>query len=227
VRFRHRFTTLLLIAAVAACSGGTDDAPPAATPMPDGLPGVYTGELPCSNCAAIEASIWVRPDGRFFLRQRYVTADGAADDAANVYTLGLWRWDETEAELVLAARGPERRLLRLDAERLELMTASPVAHVLVRDPAAPPFTDRVRLDGESAIVDGNGTFKECLTGLALTVAKSGAFDELRRQHRRMNRSGRITLTAVDAHLAEGRTADAVIETLIIDRVVDLTPGVGC
>lgn len=227
MRFRHRFTTLLLIAAVAACSGGTDDAPPAATPMPDGLPGVYTGELPCSNCAAIEASIWVRPDGRFFLRQRYVTADGAADDAANVYTLGLWRWDETEAELVLAARGPERRLLRLDAERLELMTASPVAHVLVRDPAAPPFTDRVRLDGESAIVDGNAEFIECLTGLQFAVAKEGAYGELRRQHRRLNPRGRVTRTALEGRIVTRAAQDSANETLLVERVIDLKPGVGC
>jgi hypothetical protein len=42
------------------------------TPMPMSLAGVYAGQFTCSNCVAIEATVWLRPDGRFFLRQRFI-----------------------------------------------------------------------------------------------------------------------------------------------------------
>jgi hypothetical protein len=139
----------------------------------------------------------------------------------------LWRWDETAARIVLEARGPERRLARLDPDHLELETASRVAQVLARDPNAPPFTDRLPLDGESAIVEDGATFKECITGLTWPVAADGAFDDLRRLHRRMNRSGRVTLTRVEAHLAGAGAAESASETLVLDRVIELRPGAGC
>src|SRR5690606_24349824 len=135
-------------------------------------------------------------------------ADGTAAGPSS-YGIGLWRWDETAAAIVLEARGPERRLVQLDEDRLELLSVARVTQVLARDPAAPPFRDSVRLDGESAIVDGGATFKECLTGLTWRVATDGAFADLRRLHRRMNRSGRVTLTSVEAHLAEVNAADTV------------------
>jgi hypothetical protein len=222
VQIRSFLIAPIVIVAAAACSGNSNDQAEVLTPKPDELPGVYAGDFPCSNCAAIAATLWLRPDGRFFLRQRYVGENGAAA-GTNAYALGSWRWDESTALVVLEARGPERRLARLDVDRLALVTASAAPHVLERDPAAPPFTDSVPLDGESAIVDGNGVFKECLTGLTLPIAKQNAFDDLRRLHRRMNRSGRITLTAVEAHL----TANAVTETLVLDRVLELKPGEGC
>lgn len=222
----QRFCSALALLGIAACSGHSGDGAAALTPMPDDLPGVYSGDLPCSNCARIAATLWLRPDGRFFLRQTYVEADGGAAGSSS-YGIGLWRWDETAARIVLEARGPERRLARLDADRLELVTASRAAHVLARDPRAPPFTDRLPLDGESAVVAGGATFKECITGLTWPVAADGAFIDLRRLHRLMNRSGRVTLTSVEAHLANAGAAESASETLVLDRVIELRPGAGC
>jgi hypothetical protein len=65
--------------AAAGCSRDDGDEVPASTPMPGSLPGVYVGEFPCSNCAAIAATLWLRPDNGFFLRQEFV--DGGAAGA--------------------------------------------------------------------------------------------------------------------------------------------------
>jgi hypothetical protein len=215
---------VLLTVLLGGCTAEQDDAP-VATPMPTTLGGVYSGELPCSNCATIATTLWLRADGRFFMRQRFIdegdsaAAESAAQDSTT-YSLGRWRWDELAGEAVLRGAGPERRLATHDGERLEFRVASPVEHVLTRDASAPAFVDRLTLDGESAVTDKGATFRECLTGLTFTVSESGAYRELRRQHRRMNASGKVALTTIEGHVAaSGR--------LVVDRFVTMKPGTAC
>ena len=93
--------------------------------------------------------------------------------------------------------------------------------------AAPPFADTLALEGESAVSDKGAVFRECRTGIEWPVADAGAYRELRRQHRRLNPRGKITLTTVDAHLALAGDAAAPTEALVVDRVVGLKPGKGC
>jgi hypothetical protein len=98
---------------------------------------------------------------------------------------------------------------------------------LTRDAAAPPFADRVRLDGESAIVDGNGVFKECLTGLSVPIVKNSAFSELRRQHRTLNPNGKVTRTAIEGRFMWVNLKAGPTEMLVVDHVLKLLPGTGC
>jgi hypothetical protein len=200
------------------------------TPMPATLAGVYAGELPCSNCAAIDATLWLRPDGRFFFRQQLRDAAAtppAAQGPPTTYGLGRWSWDERTAEAVLRGAGPERRLIVRDGQHLQLQVPSPIDHVLARDGDAPTFGDKVTLDGESAVTEDGATFKECLTGLALPVADAGAYRELRRQHRRTNPRGKIALTTVEAHLVTTVTGATTSERLVVDRFITMKPGRGC
>jgi hypothetical protein len=212
------------LALLIGCGGDSGDDTARIAPMPDSLPGVYAGEFPCSNCAAIEATLWLRPDGRFFLRQSYVGEGGVVDSS---YALGKWSWDEHAAEAVLRGVGPERRVAPLDADRLEQRTASPLQHVLTRDHAAPPFTDRLRLDGETVIVDGAAVFAECLTGLRFDVAQESAFNELRRQHRVLSGRGGSALTSVEARIRGVGAGETMREVLVVDRVVGMKPGETC
>jgi len=195
------------------------------TQMPATLTGVYEGEFPCSNCAAIRATLWLRPDGRFFFRQRFVDdpASATAQPPSTTYGLGRWSWDEVAAETVLRGRGPERRLSVRDDGRLQLRVSSPIEHVLARDDSAPRFEDRLMLDGESAVTENGATFTECSTGLKLTVADAGAYRELRRKHRTMNARGKVALTTVEGHFVYGSTS----ERLVVDKFIAIKPGTGC
>ncbi len=209
----------------AGCSRDHAGDGPATTPMPPSVPGVYAGEFPCSNCAAIAATLWLRPDNRFFLRQSFI------DDAQRspvtrgeaTYSLGRWSWNEHTAQIVLRGAGPERKLAVLADDRLRLLAASPVEHVLLRNTATPAFGDRLRLDGESVVDKAGATFTECLTGLPLRVAEVGAYKELRRQQHVMNPRGKVALTTVDAHLAHVASG----EVLVIDHFVTIKPGTSC
>jgi hypothetical protein len=223
---------LALAALVSSCGRDSAGDTEPRTPVPATLAGVYAGELPCSNCAAIEATLWLRPDGRFFFRQRTrddvsSSATSAAQAPSATYGLGRWSWDEVAAEAVLRGAGPERRLIVRDEQHLELRVPSPVEHVLARDAAAPRFDDRVTLDGESAVTENGATFKECLTRLALPVADAGAYRELRRQHRRLNPRGKIALTTVEGHLVSTQTGSTTSERLVVDRFITMKPGQGC
>jgi hypothetical protein len=174
--------------------------------------------------------LWLRPDGRFFLRQKLVDDSAAASAPAvpsTMYALGRWEWDDVAAQAVLRGAGPERRLSVRDENRLELRVPSPVEHLLVRDAASPAFEDRVTLDGESAVSESGATFIECLTGLSLTVADAGAYRELRRQHRRMNARGKVALTTVEGHLISVSDGSTTREQLVVDRFVTIKPGRGC
>jgi hypothetical protein len=193
--------------------------------MPSGVAGVYDGKFPCSNCDAINVTLWLRADRTFFLRQVYPVNGNEPESRS--YAVGRWQWDEQDARLVLSTGGPERRLEWLDERYLRLEAASPVEHLLGRNDASPAFTDTVRLDGESAIVDGAATFKECSSGLQLPVAQQREYKELRRLHRRLNPRGKPALASVEARIAAVASGDAVAETLIVERVIDLRPGAGC
>ena len=222
---------LVALAAVTlgGCSRDADQGAERRTPMPASLAGVYFGLLPCSNCTAIEATLWLRPDGRFFLRQHFKNDETPAEPLgpATTYGLGRWSWDEVSAEAVLRGRGPERRLVVRDADRLQLRVPSPVEQVLERDTTAPPFADRLVLDGESAVTDNAATFTECITGLTFGVLDAGAYRELRRQHRRMNPRGRVALTTVEGHLVTASDGSTTGERLVVDRFIAIKPGSGC
>jgi hypothetical protein len=212
------------------CAQDSRDAAEARIPMPASLPGVYAGELPCSNCAAIEATLWLRPDGAFVLRQRLLddasTPSGAAPSGpSTTYGLGRWSWDEVSAEVVLRGRGPERRFVVRDEGKLQLRSAS--APVLARDAMAPRFVDRLLLDGESAVSEAGATFKECSTGLTFSVVDAGAYRELRRQHRRMNPRGKVALTTVEGHLVAAGSGSTTSERLVVDQFIAIKPGTGC
>jgi hypothetical protein len=222
---------LALLAALQGCGSDSVEKIEQRTPMPLGLTGVYAGDFPCSNCAKIEATLWLRQDGRFFLRQRFV--DDAETSAVKkpptppaTYGLGRWSWDDLAAQVVLRGAGPERRLRVRDAEHLELRVASPIEHILARDDTEPDFRDRITLDGESAVTATGATFKECLTGLELPVAvDAGAYRQLRHYHRTMNARGKIALTAVEGHLVPGGSKTS--ERLVVDAFISIKPGTGC
>jgi hypothetical protein len=218
---RRRVLTILVSAVLLGCHRGGSNGPPAVTPLPGDLPGVYAASFPCSNCKEIAATLWLRADELFFLRQSYVGDSGTADDAS--YAFGHWSWDEHTAEIVLKGHGPDRRLKHLDSDRLEWLGNAAAKTTLHRDASAPAFADRVVIDGESAVTDRGATFKQCVTGLALPIADEGALKELRRQHKFLNPAHKVALTTVDAHIVESDSG----EQLVIDKVIKLKPGAGC
>lgn len=217
----------LALALQAGCESGDARPEASAAIAPVGeLPGIYSGEFPCINCAAIRATLWLRPDGRSLFQQRYVLEDGTIDSVT--HSLGVWRWDETAGTLVLSGAGPDRRFAQVGADRLEMQTASPAEHALARDAGASPPGEPFRVEGESVVGKSGIAFTECITRLALEVAPGEGYEELLRQHRRLNRNGPAALTEIEAHLEQVAGPDDTFrEVLVVDRFLSLKPRTGC
>jgi uncharacterized lipoprotein NlpE involved in copper resistance len=176
--------SVLLLALFAGCSNEQDSRPVVALP-PASLPGVYHGIFPCDGCAGIPTTLWLRPDGRFFFRQRYpLEATGSVDD---VYSLGRWDWSADEGVVELIGAGPVRAFSRPDRDVLILRTMSGHQHRLNRDPAAPEFTASMRLSGMTQMLGDDVVFTECLTGLEAPIRKGGDFPRFHHQVRSVNR----------------------------------------
>ena len=219
---RRPILTILVSVVLLGCHRGGSNGPPPVTPLPADLAGVYAASFPCSNCKEIVATLWLRGDERFFLRQSYVGDSGSAEDAS--YAFGHWTWDEHAAEIVLQGHGPDRRLKRLDSDRLEWLGNAAAKTTLKRDASAPAFADHVIFDGESDVTEHGATFTQCATGLALPIVDAGGLKELRRQQRYLNPTHKVALTTVDAHIVVDAASG---EELVIDKVLKLKPGSGC
>lgn len=206
-----------LIAAVVACGRDSAEVARAPTPIPDNLAGFYAGDFPCGSCTAIATALWLRDDGVFVLRQRYL-----GTEAQPVAALGRWRWDETAAALVLEGSGPERRFAHGADATLTFATASPLPHVLARaqDGRA---DERMRIRGLAQFAERGATLTECVSGLALPLAELGQFTELRRLYRRMVTVGTPARVSVVAHLSQ----DGATESWVVEEIVEVQPQETC
>ena len=214
----HLLPSIAAALILAGC--GDSDSPDETAPVVDlgTLVGVYAGVFPCANCPAIDARLWLRADGAFFMRQDHRAAEGA--DVERTHSLGRWAWDAGAGELVLRSRGPERRFHYVDGALH--MAVSGLPHVLERDSAAPPFTDRATYEGQYESSAGAGSFRDCATGLRLDVRDDNGGRNLRRRHRAVSPADRAAWVRIEAHLVYERG-----EALAVERLLAIRPGQAC
>lgn len=218
------FRGLILLAGVllfAGC-GGSERGPPT-EPSLAPLPGVYTGTFPCRDCPGIDTTLWLRPDGRFFIRQLYVQSGDR--EALDAYGHGRWQPAETDGIVVLEGEGPNRIFRRDGPDALLLRTDSDLEHRLTRHSEATSFTSRIRLTGTVRMEAGGGVFTECLTGYAVPLRESGDFGRFRHQYRSVGaRSGTVFVEF------EGRfhwTDDGKPASVSIDRFATIRESGSC
>lgn len=168
----------VLCALIAGCGDRPDVAAPAG-PDPGTVAGVWGGVFPCDNCPGIDVTLWLRPDGRFFVEQRYRPAEGDAPDVS--YGLGRWAWRTDEQLLALSGAGPARLYERPDEDVLLLRTAAIEPHRLEARPGAADFTAVIRVRGVAQPAGDGYRFRECLTGYAVPLGKGGDYRRFARQ----------------------------------------------
>lgn len=218
---RSRAVVALLTLWCSGCGDSFRAEAPASDLAMSSLPGVYGGTFPCTNCAGIATTLWLRPDGRFFFRQRYPAEDPGGVSAA--YNIGRWHWDGTDGVLVLAGAGPPRKFLWPHKDRLEMLVPSELDHRLSRSSASPAFTDRVRMEGIAVVHDGKASFTECLTGLVAEVKRERDYPRFLRQYRKL--AQRAVFAELEGHFAWGRGGSPA--SLVIDRFLTVKPGQTC
>lgn len=210
----------ILALGVAACGGGDgtpQDDGRAAAPAP--RPGLWQGRFPCADCPGIEVTLWLRPDGAFFLRQHYLADDGGGE---RYYGIGRWVWDEAEPALRLRSGGPERVYDHPEPGLLTMRVASDLAHRLERSGDLVPFTDTIMLEGEYRVAGGERRFRECRSGLAWPIVPRGDYRRLLHQYGRVPR-GEDALATVRGRLEQTEGGDV----LLVQELVQLQPGRRC
>lgn len=214
------FLIVLLTAGCGERDAGTSEA--TAAPKAPPSPGLYEGTFPCADCPGIEVTLWLRPDGAFFLRQHYLADGGNGGEAERYYALGRWDWDAADAELRLQGAGPVRVFDRPEPGVLAMRVASDLPHRLVRGSDLVPFTDTLTLEGEYQEASGERRFRECLSGLSWSIAPGGDYRRLLHQYGRVPR-GEHALARVRGHLkpTEGGTR------LVVEELIQLQPGRRC
>lgn len=209
------FRRLLLVIGILLIGGCGDDRESSATLGYSSLPGVYAGTFPCQNCPGIQVTLWLRPDGRFFIRQRYI-AD-AESDAMITYNLGRWSWMTGEGALELRGAGPKRTFTHPDRDTLLMRTGSDLEHRLSRQSAALEFTATIAMTGVMNVAVDGASFTECLTGLVAPVDKNRELTRFQQQYRSVDARGRPAFVELEGRfnwLQDGSPKSLIIERFI-------------
>jgi hypothetical protein len=167
--------------------------------------------------------LWLRPDGRYFIRQRYLADEN--DEEMIAYGLGRWNWVEADRTVVLAGEGPPRVFTWPERDTLIMHTESDLEHRLARDPSEPDFTSSIRMDGTLRRSGENTRFTECLTGLEAPVTKGGAYARLLHQYRSVAAPGEGVFVELEGRFAWSEDGTPV--SLTIDRLVTVRTNASC
>lgn len=221
-RCRHILRSGAAVLCLAAC-GDAPQEEPAEAPDYAPLPGVWSGTFPCRDCPGIETTLWLRGDGRYFIRQEYLA--GETGDASQAYGLGRWRTGEADGTLVLEGAGPSRVFERAGQDALLMRTESALEHRLSRDAVPKDFTSSIRMWGTMQVRADGTYFRECLTGIEVPVSEMGDFGRFRHQYRSVRRQGEPVSVELEGSFQWSR--DGSPASLTIDRLVTLRRGDAC
>ncbi len=214
--------TLVFLVLVGGCGEDRDRGSPAAL-SEAALAGVYSGVFPCEDCPGIAATLWLRADGRFFFRQRYL-ADQEFE-AVDAYSLGRWTAAGDRQAIELSGQGPIRTFTHPDEDTLLMQTESDLEHRLTRDPGARDFSDRIRMTGMVRLRGDRASFTECHTGLVAPVSKGGDFARFRHQYRSAGRRNEPVYVELEGRYSW--SGDGPPQSLTIERFVTIREDAAC
>lgn len=203
---------IIVVFLIGGCSKDPDRGSPEQL-QDTSLPGVYAGTFPCQDCEAIQATLWLRSDGRFFFRQYYPGDNGY--EATTAFDLGRWSWNADNSLIVLVGAGPRRALERPDKDTLIMQTESDLEHRLSLMPSAPDFSSTIRMAGMMSVQGKKASFTECLTGLEAPVDKGGDFARFLHQYRSVRAQGKPTYVELEGRFSWA--GDGTLKSLIIER----------
>lgn len=218
-----RILLFFFIVQVGGCSDERGADSPEGLPE-SSLPGVYSGVFPCDGCPGIDATLWLRPDGRFFFRQRYPPNE--TRESLDAYSLGRWSSNSGDDYAIeLRGAGPRRIFDHPDRDTLVMRTDSALEHRLTRDPTSTDFSATIRMAGMMRMRGGSAAFTECLTGLVAPVSKGGDFARFRHQYRSAGGQGKPTYVEL-----EGRYSwsdNGAVKSLTIERFITVKANGAC
>jgi uncharacterized lipoprotein YbaY/uncharacterized lipoprotein NlpE involved in copper resistance/heat shock protein HslJ len=194
---------------------------------------IFTGNLPCADCAAVRHQLELFPNGSYFLRRAYL---GKGRDAF-VDEIGRWTLSRDGSTLTLKGSGDTTRRIAIGKpDTLHVLggsgktTPPSRSNTLALTNRAPPLEPRLEMRGMFSYMADAGRFTECSSRQSWPVAKEGDNAALESAYlRRGRRDGEETLVKVEGRVAmrprmEGGGRE---RTLVVERFVDIRPGERC
>ena len=194
---------------------------------------IFTGELPCTDCASVRHQLELFGDESFFLRRTYVGRgrNNVVDE------IGTWTLSRDRSTLTLTGAGETP--LRIAIGRPNTLhvlggrgesAASSRTNTLRLSTRAQPLEPRLRMRGMYRYMADAGRFTECVTRQSWPVAQERDNAALESAYSRARRGGgQEVLVEVVGRVAvrpkidgEGRE-----RTLVVERVVGARPGERC
>lgn len=206
-------------------------APAQARSMPNQLPALYSGVLPCADCPGIRYSLDLRADSVYFLSMKYLDTEPLVVR----YEIGQWTISDDN---VLVLHGPGDKpdqfavqdadtLRKLDMAGQPLPTQFNVSLRRRQDYA--PIEPRLTMRGMYQHTADGATFSECLTGLTLPVADESDGAALQEMYLKTRKEpGQSVLASLDGQLVRRATSDgSPRDTLIVTHADRFWPNESC
>ncbi|HWK73203.1 MAG TPA: META domain-containing protein [Povalibacter sp.] len=192
-------------------------------PLPQRLPALYSGLLPCADCEGIRYDLDLRPDKVFFARLTYL------GEPKETTFSEIGEWSLSEDQMILALHGDgeapslfavkdARTLRKLDIEGKEI--TSQLNYDLTHQDTYSPLEPKLQLRGMYRYMADAAIFEECLTGLKLAVAQEGDNAALQAAYLKARKEpAQPLLVTLEGRIVKrpGMEGDQLRDTLIVEK----------
>jgi copper homeostasis protein (lipoprotein) len=206
-------------------------APSRAQPLPQELPALYAGLLPCADCEGIRYELDLRRDQVFFSRMTYL-----GKPAPNTLDQ-IGRWNLGEDHVLTLTRGEGTPVLwsmrdvsslhKLDGHSQAI--ASQHDFILARQAQYRALEPSLEMRGMYQRHAEGAVFEECQTGLKLALtpqSNQAALDKAYANAR--GTSDEPALITLQGHIVQSQTdAGAASEMLIVESFKEISPNERC
>ena len=192
---------------------------------------IFTGNLPCADCAAVRHQLELFPNGSYFLRRAYL---GKGRDA---FVDDIGRWTLSRDGSTLTLKGSRDTTLRIAIGKPDTLhvlgagkTTPSRANTLALTNRAAPLEPRLEMRGLFTYMADAGRFTECSSRQSWPVAKEGDNAELESAYlnaRRRDGEGMLVKVVGRVAMRPRMEGDGRERALVVERFVDVRPGERC
>ena len=203
-------------------------APSKAQPLPQELPALYAGMLPCADCEGIRYELDLRRDQVFFARMTYL-----GKPAPNTLDQ-IGRWSLGEDHVLTLTRGEGTPALwsmsdvsslhKLDGQGQTI--ASQHDFILARQAQYRALEPSLEMRGMYQRLAGGAVFEECQTGLRLALMQQSTLDKAYAKIR--GTGDEPALITVHGRILKDRVdQNSASDVLMVDTFKEISPNERC
>jgi copper homeostasis protein (lipoprotein) len=205
---------------------------PAAQRVPQQLPALYAGTLPCADCPGIRLELDLRANHVFVQRMTYL---GRIPEAV-VDEIGQWSIQDDKVLILDGADDPSSAWSIRDVDTLTKLDVhgnpieSNLNYTIDRQASYQSLEPRLTMRGMYRHMADATVFEECLTGLKLPVAAEGDDIALQTAYSSVKREpGTPALASVQGSIASrpAMEGDPSVPTLIVEKFMRFWPNETC